>query len=189
VKSQKRSLDYRELHRFVLATGAKRSGGICFCLTVLTLFCATASPQKLPWQKDDPSGSQPQSVSYLYPEQASLAAGKPGIVEMHFRVKDGLHINSHEPHEKSFIRTELIVAEPSGIKVSAVDFPPGADYSFAFNPAEKLSVYTGEFVLKAHITAQPGEHLIQAALRYQACDTNSCYPPRKAPVALDIIAK
>jgi hypothetical protein len=160
------------------------------CASLLLVLCTgIAAPQKLPWQKDDPQGSPPQSVTYLYPEQVTLAAGKAGMVEMHFRVKDGLHINSHTPHAKSFIRTELIVAEPSGVNVSAVDFPPGTDYSFAFNPAEKLSVYTGEFVLKAHMTARPGEHLIEAALRYQACDTNSCYPPRKAPVALDVIAR
>jgi hypothetical protein len=52
-----------------------------------------------------------------------------------------------------------------------------------------LSVYTGDFVLRAHVKAQAGEHLIQAALRYQACDATSCYPPRKAPVAVDVIAR
>jgi hypothetical protein len=155
------------------------------------LLCAAAvAQQKLPWQKNDgPANEPPQSVNYLYPEQVTLTAGEPGTVEMHFRVKDGLHINSHTPLEKSFIRTELIVAEPSGVNVSAVDFPPGTTFTPAFSPDDKLSVYTGDFVLTAHITAKPGEHLIQAALRYQACDSNSCYPPRKAPVALDIIAK
>src|SRR2546430_5914039 len=49
-----------------------------------------------------------------------------------------LHINSHAPHEKSFIRTDLIMAEPPGLKISSVDFPPGSDYSFAANPSEKL---------------------------------------------------
>jgi hypothetical protein len=44
-------------------------------------------------------------------------------------------------------------------------------------------------VLRAHLTAARGEHLVQAALRYQACDTDSCYPPKSAPVALDIVAK
>jgi hypothetical protein len=30
---------------------------------------------------------------------------------------------------------------------------------------------------------------VQAALRYQACDANSCYPPKTAPVAVSLIAK
>ena len=47
----------------------------------------------------------------------------------------------------------------------------------------------GELVLRAHINARPGDHLLEGVLRYQACDTNSCYPPRKAPVAIDVIAR
>ncbi len=129
------------------------------------------------------------AVMYEYPEQVTVAAGKPAVVELHFRVRDGLHINSHEPREKSLIRTELIVVEPPGVKVSGVDFPAGTDYALKSLPNEKLSVYTGEVVLRAHVTAARGEHLIEAALRYQACDTDSCYPPKKAPVAFDVIAK
>jgi hypothetical protein len=104
-------------------------------------------------------------------------------------VNDGLHINSHTPREKSLIPTQLMVGEPTGVNVASVDFPAGTDYSPAFSPNDKLSVYTGEFVLRAHVTAQHGDHLVQAALRYQACDANSCYPPRTAPVVVSLIAK
>ena len=150
--------------------------------------CAVS--QKLAWQNDaQAKPNEHQFVQFLYPEQVKLAAGKSTVVELHFRVNDGLHINSHTPTAKSFIPTQLLVGEPSGVNVAAVDFPPGTDYSPAFSPNNKLSVYTGEFVLRAHITAQPGDHLIQAALRYQACDANSCYPPKNAKVAFDIVAK
>jgi Disulphide bond corrector protein DsbC len=155
----------------------------------LLLTGALALAQKLPWQTNESGEQQPQSVRFLYPEQITLAPGKETEVDLHFRVSDGLHINSHVPRDKSLIPTQLIVAEPSGLKISAVDFPPGTDYAFAATPNDKLSIYTGEFVLHAHITAQPGDHLLQGVLRYQACDTNSCYPPRKAPVAIDVIAK
>lgn len=153
---------------------------------VIVLALAAAHAQDgLPWQSGDKSAP---AVRYEYPEQVTVAAGRSAVVELHFRVRDGLHINSHTPLEKSFIRTELIVIEPPGVKVEAVDFPEGAPYALKSSP-EKLSVYTGEVVLRAHLVAKPGEHLVQAALRYQACDTDSCYPPRKAPVAFDVIAK
>lgn len=129
------------------------------------------------------------AVTYLFPEQVSVPAHKLTEVDLHFRVAEGLHINSHTPREKSLIPTNLAVVEQDGFKVTAVDFPPGTDYSFAFDPKEKLSVYTGEFVLKAHISAPPGEHLLQGALRYQACNSNSCYPPKTIPVAVDVIGK
>ena len=50
-------------------------------------------------------------------------------------------------------------------------------------------MYTGEFVLHAHLTAQPGEHLLQGGLRYQACDANSCMPPHTIPVSVTVVAQ
>ena len=141
---------------------------------------------------DKPSQSSTRggdSVRYLFPEQVTIPAKKVSLVELHFRVAEGMHINSHLPHSKLLIPTNLIVAERPGVNVSAVDFPAGADYSFSFSPKEKLSVYAGEFILKATITAKAGQHLLEGGLRYQACDSNSCYPPKTIPVALNILAK
>jgi len=157
-------------------------------LAALVVAASLASAQKLAWQSEA-QAKAPQQVQFLFPEHVTVSAGKPGTIELHFRVNDGLHINSHTPREKSLIPTQLLVEEPAGLKIDAVDFPPGTDYSPAFSPNDKLSVYTGEFVLRAHVVAQPGEHLMQGALRYQACDANSCYPPKKAPVAVDVVGK
>ncbi|QNI30102.1 disulfide bond formation protein DsbC [Alloacidobacterium dinghuense] len=149
-----------------------------------------AVSQQLAWQSDGQSkGNQKQFVQFLYPEQVTVEAGKASVVELHFRVNDGLHINSHTPREKSLIPTQLMVGEPTGVNVASVDFPTGTEYSPAFSPNDKLSVYSGEFVLRAHVTAERGEHLVQAGLRYQACDANSCYPPKTVPVAVSLIAK
>jgi hypothetical protein len=50
-------------------------------------------------------------------------------------------------------------------------------------------VYTGEFTIQARIMAPAGNHLIEAKLRYQACDKNICLPPKTIPVAIDVIGK
>jgi hypothetical protein len=34
-----------------------------------------------------------------------------------------------------------------------------------------------------------GEHLIEARLRYQACDQKACMPPKTITVPIDVIAK
>ena len=147
-----------------------------------------AASQQLPWQAAPDAAKDP--VQYEYPEQVQLAAGRAREVELHFRIRDGLHINSHRPLDTSLIRTELIVAEPAGLDVQAVLFPEGVAYSSAAFPNEKLSVYSGEIVLRARIVAaHPGEQLLQAALRYQACDASTCFPPKKAPVALDVVVR
>lgn len=153
--------------------------------SILILVASLAAAQKLPWETNDGQSNAKQFVKFVYPEQVSVAANNDSVVELHFTVNPGLHINSHTPREKSFIPTQLIVAEPPGITVGPVDFPAGADFTSA---GENLSVYTGEFVVRAHVKAKPGEHLVQAALHYQACDALACYPPRNAPVAVDVVA-
>lgn len=150
----------------------------------------SGATQNLPWQAPGSEGGSPQQlVHFLYPQQVTLPAGRPSTIEMHFRINDGFHINSHVPRQKSLIRTELIEAEPTGVNVAAVDFPPGVDYAFPADPSQKLSVYNGEFVLKMHLTAQRGNHLLGGALRYQACDAHTCFPPRNLPVPIDVIGQ
>lgn len=154
-------------------------------------FALCAAAQQLPWQTSSSEGGNnpPQYVHFLYPQQVTVAAGKPQTIEMHFRINDGLHINSHDPLQKSLIRTELIEAEPEGVKIAAVDFPSGVDYAFPADPTQKLSVYTGEFVLKMHLTAARGTHLLEGALRYQACDAHTCFPPRKAAADISVVGQ
>lgn len=159
------------------------------CAGMLAL-CASAVPQKLPWQSSGSpaGGGNQQLVHFLYPQQVTVKAGTPQTIDLHFRIADGLHINSHTPTQKSLIRTELIEAEPTGVKIATVDFPPGSAFAFPADPSQKLSIYSGEFVLKMHFVAQPGNHLLQGALRYQACDNSTCFPPRNIPVPIDVIA-
>lgn len=165
----------------------------CALLALLSVAAASAQSgeQKMPWQTDAPTlSSHPaNSVQFLAPVEVEVPANTSSTVELHFRVADGLHINSHVPHGASLIPTQVMVAENSGLITQNIDFPAGVDTSFPFAPTEKLSVYTGEFVLKAHITASGGKHSWQGILRYQACDKEACMPPRKLPVAFDVIAR
>ena len=140
---------------------------------------------------ETPSHSAPKraEVAYLFPEQVTIAAGKPASVEFHFKVADGLHVNSHTPRAEELIPTTLNIPEDSGVRLARATFPPGVDYSFAIDPKEKLSVYTGEFVVHTELIATPGEHLVQAKLHYQACNNSACMPPHTIPVVIDVIAK
>lgn len=154
--------------------------------TGLLLATCVAAAQQMPWQK----GTQPDAdpVVYLYPEQVELVRGKPSEVDLHFRIREGLHINSHEPTDKDLSRTDLLVVEPPGLNVQKVTFPLGTPYSSRAFPDQKLSVYSGELVLHARLLAdRPGEQVLRARLRYQACDADSCFPPKESPVALSVV--
>jgi hypothetical protein len=145
--------------------------------------------QKLPWQTSGAPSPNAPLVRFLYPQQVQVQAGKPYTIQMHFRIANGLHINAHTPLQKSLIGTTLNAPAPAGVKIAAVQFPAGSPYALAAFPSQKLSVYTGEIVVDMRIVAQRGNHLIQGSLRYQACDTNTCFPPRNVPVAVDVIAQ
>jgi len=129
------------------------------------------------------------AVQFLSPDKINIPARHAAQIDLHFRVADGLHINSHAPTDKTLIPTRLAVVEVQGLNVTAVDFPAGTQYAPQFAPREKLSVYTGEFVLHAHLTAQQGEHLLEGGLRYQACDANACLPPHTIPVSITVVAQ
>lgn len=122
-------------------------------------------------------------------EPQAVAANKPTTVMLHFHVDPGFHINSHEPKSDMLISTKIAVEDLPAGSVKAVDFPEGTPYSFAFEPKNKLDVYTGDFTLVAHLTTKPGPQTLKAALHYQACDAAACYPPKLLPVEQPFTAR
>ena len=149
----------------------------------------SANPSSLFNQSDEPLVQQSKAVEFLYPEQITVRAGKSSPVEMHFRVAPGLHINSHAPHDPYLIPTTLNVPASSGVQLLNATFPDGKDFTLPADPKTHLSVYTGDFTILARIRAPRGNHLVQARLRYQACNDNQCLPPRTINVAIDVLAK
>jgi len=116
----------------------------------------------------------------------SVTRGKPGTVELDFRVKPGFHINSNHPNSAYLIPTVLKLDAPTDIAIGKIDYPKGRDLSFAFAPDEKLNVYSGDFAVQVTVhplhTVMAGKYNVRGNLRYQACDDRACYPPKTLPV-------
>jgi hypothetical protein len=129
------------------------------------------------------------SVEYLFPTQVTIPAGKPSPVTLHFRVAAGLHINSHTPSSTFLIPTALSLADGAGVRIQAATYPAGGEITLPADPATKLSVYTGDFVIQTRLIAGTGSHTIQAKLHYQACNDNECLPPKTITVPIDVIGK
>lgn len=129
------------------------------------------------------------AVQYLFPEQVTVAAGKASPVALHFRIAQGLHINSHTPSEDYLIPTVFSIPDGEGVRLEAANYPGGTMFTLPADPKTKLNVYTGEFVIQTRIVSTPGNHLVQGKLRYQACDQSQCMPPKTISVAIDVIGK
>ncbi len=64
------------------------------------------------------------AVQYLFPEQVSVPAGKPSPVALHFRVAQGLHINSHTPSDDFLIPTTFSIPDGAGVRLEAPPIRP-----------------------------------------------------------------
>jgi hypothetical protein len=71
------------------------------------------------------------AVEFLYPEQVTVEAGKPAMVKLHFRVAEGMHINSHAPKDEFLIPTTLEFPDGTGVKLERAEYPAGGEFAFA----------------------------------------------------------
>ena len=133
--------------------------------------------------------AKPKSFVVYAAEQQNVTAGKRTVLELHFRVMDGFHVNSHTPKSDLLIPTRIELQPAAGVKSEAVEYPAGSTYSFSFDPTEKLEFYSGAFTVKLAVVAEAGTHTVDGTLRYQACDHAACYPPKSLPVQVIFTAK
>jgi hypothetical protein len=153
-------------------------------LLMIAVLMATAGAQDLP------PGSKAPSITYFAPEITSVYRGHAADVQLQFRIASGFHINSNRPKQEYLKKTELKFDAPTDIAIVKVSYPEGEDRSFAFDPNEKLSVYTGDFAIGVSVrplkTVLPAKYAVHGTLKYQACDNAACYPPRQIPVSFEV---
>lgn len=122
-------------------------------------------------------------------DAAEVVAGSPQDVELRFRIDPGFHINSHAPKDDFLLATDLKLEPSASIKVLGEQFPVGTAFRLAEGGGETLDVYQDEFRVRLRVVARRGSMTLSGALRYQACDSAACFPPRTLPVKVLITAK
>lgn len=156
---------------------------------VIALFALLLCPLSFPQQ----SATSSSARTYVEFEPLNTIAVNPGKmtpVQFTFHIKPGYHINSSKPSTPELIPTSLGFTPPPDLVIAKVQYPPGQLISFPFDPTQKLSVYSGDVVVKAVILPQSnapkGTYTVHGEFKYQACDNNACYPPKKLPVQFDL---
>lgn len=116
--------------------------------------------------------------------------GARAVAPLRFRIADGFHVNSNQPDSDLLIPTSLKLTPPPGFLIGKMVYPKGKPFALEFAPAEKLSVYSGEILIKVPVTVsrkmKKGSYEITGELSYQACDNHSCYPPKTAVVKVPV---
>ena len=102
-------------------------------------------------------------------------------------VAAGFHVNSNTPSEDYLIPLKVTWTSLGALEGGQVAYPKPAleKYEFAEKP---LSVYTGNFDLgvsfKVAANASAGPGMATGKLRYQACNSNTCFPPKTVDIAV-----
>jgi len=161
----------------------KRHRAICSALVTILLASFACAQES--------SMSQARNfVSFVSASNAVVSPGRSTLIQFTFRVQDPYHINSSKPLVEELIPTQLHFSLPGEIAVGKMQYPAGKLMSFPFDPSTKLSVYSGDFVIRglimAPIKVSTGTYTVHGELKYQACDNNACYPPKKLPFTFNV---
>jgi len=162
-----------------------------FAMVIVLLAAAVVANVFAAAQDQSLSPAKRQFVTAAPVSTVYARSGHPGPVTFTFHIQPGYHINSNKPLMPELIPTQLKFSLPgSDMAIGRVTYPDGQLMSFAFDPSQKLSVYSGDFNVKAMVVAPPsattGLYTVHADLKYQACDNNACYPPKTVTLAFDV---
>jgi len=110
-------------------------------------------------------------------------------VKIPLSVESGYHVNSDKPNEDYLIPLKLTwdKASMGALEGGTVAYPKPSQerYDFAEKP---LSVFTGNFDLtvnfKVAANAPAGPGIATGKLRYQACSSKACYPPKTVDISV-----
>src|SRR5215472_5234136 len=157
---------------------------VCIAVTAVllsTVFCA--AQERIP--------SQGRTfVNFVSASSVVVSPGKSAPVQFTFRVQNPYHINSSKPLTEELIPTQIHFSLPGEVALGRIEYPAGKLMAFPFDPSTKLSVYSGDVVIRgvvvAPLAASTGTYTIHGELKYQACDNNACYPPKKLPFTFNV---
>jgi hypothetical protein len=127
------------------------------------------------------AGPKTPEIVTIQPLKAlELQPGSHAEFQIDLQIVKGFHIQANPASEPYLIPTTLKLETMEGIKASDPVYPKGT--AFQLNGSEKaISTYEGlntikvPFDVDAH--AESGERILKGSLRYQGCDSRTCYPP------------
>ena len=127
-------------------------------------------------------------LTLVAPPKLAVGAAQTAIAPLKVQLRTGYNVNSHTPREAYLIPLRLSW-EAAPLEVALIKYPEPHDEKYEFSE-KPLSVFTGDFeivtVFRVPPDAPKGARIAAGKLRYQACTTTTCFPPRTAEVKLPV---
>jgi thioredoxin:protein disulfide reductase len=121
------------------------------------------------------------------PQKVAGSRGAGLTAKIAVLIGEGYHVNSNAPHEAYLIPLRLTWT-PAPLEVETVTYPKARDEK-AFSD-QPLAVFTGNFEIvtkfKVPADAVSGPVILLGKLRYQACNSTMCFPPKTVEVKLPV---
>jgi len=112
-----------------------------------------------------------------------LHAGSEVRAALKVSLPQGFHVQSNKPRDPSLIPTTLAIDAPPGVRTIEVVFPKPIDLKQT-GAEQPLAVFEREFTVGVRFalasTLGPGDFIVPAHLRYQACNDTTCFAPTTA---------
>jgi hypothetical protein len=125
-------------------------------------------------------------LSVAPPEKIVVKRDAPAEARLRVSLQPGYHVNSNTPSEDYLIPLKLTWA-PGGLEPGAVVYPKPQLEKYEFSP-KPISVLTGNFELACKFKTAPGASagpgILTGKLRYQACNSKACFPPKTVEIKL-----
>jgi cytochrome c biogenesis DsbD-like protein len=136
-----------------------------------------------------PGGVAPVKKIESLAERDGVKPGESLRIAVKVSLDRAFHVNSHVPSAEYLIPTSLEVISLEGLGAGAWEFPPGETKTFPFSEVP-LSVYEGSFLIRGVLSvprdAPASLKQVRAVLKYQACTTERCYPPKKEEFVIPV---
>jgi hypothetical protein len=114
----------------------------------------------------------------------SAAGSGPTELVLTVSLERGWHLNAHDPDRPYLIPTSLEIDPPAGTTIESIRYPEAVVRNLAFAAGMPLRLYEGTFTIRGRL-AGPSPRRFAARLSYQACNDETCLPPRTLPVPFD----
>ena len=132
--------------------------------------------------------ADPPVQVYADVDRAVVKAGAPATVELELRIKDGFHINAHDPNVADLVGVDVRIEGGSGVR-AMVAYPAGTKLKTQWAPKdERPMVHEGDLRLTVTLERTDGAWQGEPKLvvEYQACTDRMCMEPTKTTLQIAI---
>lgn len=123
-------------------------------------------------------------VTVAPPARATVKRGETVTAKVGIKIAPGFHVNSHAPLDEYLIPLRL-TWQAAPLELTGTVFPAPKMEKSDFSP-KPIAVFDGAFAITSKFTvpasAPLGAGFITGKLRYQGCNSTTCFPPKTIDV-------